>query len=438
MTSVVFTLKGLDGNPITSTQFKIEAAAPDGVPDPLHPVPAHVLINTNASGVATATLTATGAPYYLTRVSGTTDDLIAFKFFVPASDVALNLDVLYVDLGRHLKVSTDRAIYTLIETKVSMLNALNIAKAYQENVLATIAGISVDVAGVAATAISGHNAATDPHGDRAYVDGLLAAMDSVPMANHVHRRTKFGNHTDFTVSVPNCPYQSRYESTQAVVSAYELSTLTNSANVVDCAHLQLISSTANESACLTLYGKDHTVTTAQQHWTTGSDLQAILSVALSGTLPTGDYFSYRIGLSDGNRSGVVMYNPFYVYPPEAGATRTGCSALFVLNSSSLYWQCMSGRGANAETTVTTVLGELDKFTTFHVRVTATGNVEFRINGTLVATHSGIGKIPNGAFLSESLGVVNFATTAATAKGFYIDEIAYLHQLPSSRAGMVFV
>lgn len=404
MTSVVFTLKGLDGNPITSTPFKIEAAAPDGVPDPLHPVPAPVIFRTNGLGVATVTLAATGAPYYLTRISGTTDDLIAFKFFVPASDVALNLNVLYVDLGRHLKVSTDRAIYTLIETKVSMLNALNIAKAYQENVLATIANVT----------------------------------DSVPMANHVHRRTKFGNHTDFTVAVPNCPYQSRYQSTQAVVSAYELSTLTNSANVVDCAHLQLNSLTANEAAYLTLYGKDLDVTTAQQHWTTGSDVQAILSVALSNTLPTGDTFSYRIGLSDGNRAGAVMSDPFYAYPSESATTRTGCGALFVLSSGSLYWQCMSGRGANTETTITTVLGELDKFTTFHVRVTATGNVEFRINGTLVATHSGIGKIPNGAFLSESLGVVNLTTTAATVKGYYIDEIAYLHQLPSSRAGMVFV
>lgn len=438
MTSVVFTLKGLDGNPITSTTFKIEAAAPDGVPDPLHPVPAPVLITTNASGVATATLTATGAPYYLTRISGTTDDLIAFKFFVPASNVALNLNVLYVDLGRHLKVSTDRAIYTLIETKVSMLNALNIAKAYQENVLATIANNAVDVQEAATAALVLHSSATDPHGDRAYVDGLLAAIDSIPMANHVHRRTKFGNHTDFTVAVPNCPYQSRYQSTQVAVSAYELSTLTNSANVVDCAHLLLNSTTATEAAYLTLYGKDLTVTTAQQHWTTGSDLQTIMSVALSDTLPTGDTFSYRIGLSDGNRAGAVMSDPFYVYPSESGTTRTGCGALFVLNSDSLYWQCMSGRGANTETTVTTVLGELNKFTTFHVRVTATGNVEFRINGTLVATHSGIGKIPNGAFLSESLGVVNLTTTAATVKGYYIDEIAYLHQLPSSRAGMVFV
>lgn len=435
MTSVVFTLKGLDGNPITSTPFKIEAVAPDGVPDPLHPVPTPVIFTTNGLGVATVTLAATGAPYYLTRIAGTTDDLIAFKFFVPASDVALNLDVLYVDLGRHLKVSTDRAIYTLIETKVSMLNALNIAKAYQENVLATMAIITQEAA---TAALVLHSADTDPHGDRAYVDGLLVATDSVPMANHVHRRTKFGNHTDFTVTVPNCPYQSRYESTQVTVSASELEALTNSANVVDCAHLQLSSTTATEAAYLTLYGKDLTVTTAQQHWTTGSDLQAILSVALSDTLPTGDTFSYRIGLSDGNRAGAVMSDPFYVYPSESGTTRTGCGALFRLSADSLYWKCVSGRGANTETTVTTVLGELDKFTTFHVRVTATGNVEFRINGTLVATHSGIGKIPNGAFLSESLGVVNLATTTATAKGFYIDEIAYLHQLPSSRAGMVFV
>lgn len=128
MSSIIFTLVGLDGEVIPFTSFKIEAAAPDGVYDPEYIVPAPVIITTDAEGVATVELEATTAPYFITRLSGTIDDFIALKFFVPESTIPIQAEMLYVDLAKHQKLHTDRALYALIETKVAMLHALNLSQ----------------------------------------------------------------------------------------------------------------------------------------------------------------------------------------------------------------------------------------------------------------------------------------------------------------------
>ena len=68
----------------------------------------------------------------------------------------------------------------------------------------------------------------------------------------------------------------------------------------------------------------------------------------------------------------------------------------------------------------------------------TGAVEFRINGALVATHSGIGIIPDGAYLSESVAVRNISATTTAKKGFWLDEFAFKLDLPSARTGVAFI
>lgn len=148
MTTVVFTLTGLDGEVIPHTSFKVVATYPDGTVDPEYVVPAPVTFTTDGVGVATVTLTATTAPYYVSKASGSVDDFIGFKFFVPQSSTPLAANLLYVDLGRHLKLGTDRSLYALIETKVGMMQVLNTAQAIQTAALATaseIAGSVVDV-----------------------------------------------------------------------------------------------------------------------------------------------------------------------------------------------------------------------------------------------------------------------------------------------------
>lgn len=138
MSSIIFTLVGLDGEVIPLTSFKIEAAAPDGVYDPLYVVPAPVTITTDAEGMATVELQATTAPYFITRLSGTIDDFIALKFFVPESPIPIHAEVLYVDLAKHQKLYTDRSLYALIETKVAMLQAL----AQMDIIVASGVGVS--------------------------------------------------------------------------------------------------------------------------------------------------------------------------------------------------------------------------------------------------------------------------------------------------------
>lgn len=74
---------------------------------------------------------------------------------------------------------------------------------------------------------------------------------------------------------------------------------------------------------------------------------------------------------------------------------------------------------------------------FHIVVTTTGAVEFRINGVLVATHSGLGVIPDGAYLSEGVAVRNLAATTTAKKGFWLDEFAFRLSLPGARTGFAF-
>jgi len=56
---------------------------------------------------------------------------------------------------------------------------------------------------------------------------------------------------------------------------------------------------------------------------------------------------------------------------------------------------------------------------------------------LVATHSGTGIIPDGAYLSEGVAVRNIAATTTAKKGFYLDEFAFRLDLPGARTGFTF-
>jgi len=111
--------------------------------------------------------------------------------------------------------------------------------------------------------------------------------------------------------------------------------------------------------------------------------------------------------------------------------------MFLADNTSPYWQCKSGQKTSTETTVTSVPYVLGEFAVFHVVVTTTGAVEFRINGVLVATHSGTGIIPDGAYLSEGVAVRNIAATTTAKKGFWLDEFAFRLSLPGARTGFAF-
>jgi hypothetical protein len=166
-------------------------------------------------------------------------------------------------------------------------------------------------------------------------------------------------------------------------------------------------------------------------------MQFLASLALSNVIPTTENFCYRIGLANGSNTDHRADDPWAGYPSGAGNEHTGCAAMFIADNTSTYWQCKSGYKTSTETTVTSVPYVAGEFAVFHVCVTTAGAVEFRINGTLVATHSGTGIIPDGAYLNEGVAVRNIAATTTAKKGFYLDQFSFRYTLPGTRTGYVF-
>lgn len=128
MTNLVLTVRGLDGNVIPNTQFKVSPAFPDDTYNPETSLTEDVLFTTDSLGVASLSLPASTNPYYVTRAAMNTDGMIAYKLFVPATAATLTLGMVYVDLKSQLKLTNDKALYTMVESKVSMLVALEQAK----------------------------------------------------------------------------------------------------------------------------------------------------------------------------------------------------------------------------------------------------------------------------------------------------------------------
>ncbi len=214
--------------------------------------------------------------------------------------------------------------------------------------------------------------------------------------------------------------------------------LTNRGNIADCACWEMNSNYINVATEVSLYAAaGSSGAYPQQQWRTGAKMQFLASLALYNVIPTSENFVYRIGLADVARSDHRSADPWAGYPSVPGNEHTGCAAMFIADNTSIYWQCKSGYKTSTETTTTSVPYVVGNFDVFHVCVTTTGAVEFRINGTLVATHSGTGIIPDGAYLSEGVAVRNIAATTTAKKGFYLDEFAFRLSLPGARTGFAF-
>ena len=267
---------------------------------------------------------------------------------------------------------------------------------------------------------------------KTYVDSAAP-----PIITVIQRGQKFGNHSYLSYSVPvDGPYKGIGASASSPISSVALvEALTNRGNVADCALWELNQNGSSYYTQVALYTyASSSGAYPQQQWRTGAKMQFLASLALYNVIPTTEDFVYRIGLADVAWSGFIQPDPWAVI----GGTHTGCAAMFIADNTSPYWQCKSGRETNTQTTVTTVPYVLGEFAVFHTVVTTTGAVEFRINGVLVATHSAAGIIPDGAYLSEGVGVRNIAATTTAKKGFYLDEFAFRHELPGDRTGFSFV
>lgn len=125
-TTIKFTMKDLDGTVVPFKTFEISSGRLNtgAIPET---IPPNVVFTTNENGKATVTLTVTAAPYYIAKIDGATEKVIAYKFFVPESPTPLEAEMLYVDLGKKNQQYNDKTLAALIEAKVVTLNAANSA-----------------------------------------------------------------------------------------------------------------------------------------------------------------------------------------------------------------------------------------------------------------------------------------------------------------------
>lgn len=281
----------------------------------------------------------------------------------------------------------------------------------------------------------------DAGGDVTLLIEDLGGSTDLP-ATTISRGQKFGNHSNIMGSTPEVgPYLGRSSvgsnATMQLATVSLVEAMTNRGNVADFVIWEMSSNTINIATQVALYAIRFNTIYPQQQWRTGAKMQFLASLALSNAIPTTEDFEYRIGLANGSNEDHRSADPWAGAASGAGNEHTGCAAMFIANNTSIYWQCKSGRKTDTETTITTIPVVLGNFDVFHVCVTATGAVEFRINGTLVATHSGTGIIPDGAYLNEGVAVRNIAATTTAKKGFYLDEFQFRLALPSARTGFAF-
>ncbi len=197
MTTLRFTLKNLEGELLPNTQFKISAGYPDDTYDPDLELPANTLFTTDNNGEALVTLAPLSVPYYLTRATDTLDDMIAFKFFVPNSATVLEADFTYVDLGSHLHTLADNSMYTFIETKVTLANAVE-----QVTISAIAASEAASAAATSATAASSSATAAQTAAESAATDvaAIASSLDvhtnDATAHSQYHRKDAIANDSD--------------------------------------------------------------------------------------------------------------------------------------------------------------------------------------------------------------------------------------------------
>jgi hypothetical protein len=117
----------------------VEPGYQDSVVSGQQPAPVEFL--TDGNGEATVNLVATTNPYFITKQHAGDDQPVAFKFFVPESALTLQAEVLYVDLGTHLRFKNDASLVALIDAKVNVLAAYKQIRAIASVILPGSEGI---------------------------------------------------------------------------------------------------------------------------------------------------------------------------------------------------------------------------------------------------------------------------------------------------------
>lgn len=161
-------------------------------------------------------------------------------------------------------------------------------------------------------------------------------------------------------------------------------------------------------------------------WAAGDKYQFIWRGAISAVPDGSNQFCVTFGFS------TLATSNGYNASTSAGYSH----AMIWADETSGFWKCYSRSATSAteESTTTGVAVSALADTTTHVVVAPTGNVEFYINNTLVATHSSGGKIQDGDKLIPVLTWNNKASIAAT-RYLYSDCVGYLLAFTSQTAGL---
>jgi len=177
MPTINFTVRDHKGRPVQNTAFKITTGVPDTGYVPGMILPAATLATTNSLGQFTVTLTATEAPYYVSKANNSSDEHVAYKLFVPDIDGTLAAEMLCVDVGLHQELLNDRSLAALIDAKVSthnrtmLINDVMLAN-YQ-------ALVELQAENTTLESLNAHIAASNAHSQYQRNDGLANNSDGI-------------------------------------------------------------------------------------------------------------------------------------------------------------------------------------------------------------------------------------------------------------------
>lgn len=270
---------------------------------------------------------------------------------------------------------------------------------------------------------NGSSWVTDPFGDRAYADAKAA--------NYATTASFFWDFDREDMTTSSYFYrQTGGDTVQPDLS--EITGITGYKSMSGWSVLKLNSTVYGDTTSVSRYVGSYLVKGAT--WHTGDTYQAIFRVALRDRLPSGsDDFEYRIGCAHLGLSGFGG-DWFSTSPTD---TADGAAAYFLVDKNSGFFQCKSGWTTSLETTVTSVTASLNTIYSLRIKVDGSGYVYFYINGTLVATHSVAGVIPDEKCLGEVVAIRNNAATTNAIKSIVIDAIGYKHSLNTNRNNLAF-
>lgn len=486
----------IDGGKVVVTRKRATAA------DQYPPVSAlyEITTATNGSGVATAAIKADdSSTYHACRVWDADGALVYQESFAmppEASDLHnLSEAVIGASNIQFKDDGTNRG--TPSTTRNVDFTGSSVSATFSGETLT----VNVDASSAIATAVSGHSAATDPHGDRAYADSLVTGLwddrgnfdasgNAYPSSGGSGTAGAVKKGDIWTVSVAGTlPTAQAVEAGDTVRALADTPGQTqanwaiaqNNIGYVDSRvdrdfeDFRNLGETASHFAAnMRARVSAMTITTPSSSMTL-ADISGAAGTSgwmrcYTGALGAGaigyitEYFGYSPIAASASKE-FVWAGSLDTLPTDTTTTdavvRIGfggyaaniqtnpvaqalASAYFQVDKGG-YWKCFSGKTGATENTTTGIATAAMTYVSLRIIVAATtGVVSFYINGTLVATHSGVGACPYEQQWYKFVSVYNqgagtIATSSTSGPGaVFFDAWGSAIKLASDRANLRFL